>query len=59
MINSIEPFAVKVSGLLLLLSIVLFTGCATVPGDYPGTSSTAFGGYLDTRLGAMIEEEAV
>ena len=51
MINSIEPFAVKVSGLLLLLSIVLFTGCATVPGDYPRTSSTAFEGYLDTRLG--------
>ena len=59
MINSIEPFAVKVSGLLLLLSIVLFTGCATVPGDYPRTSSTAFEGYLDTRLGAMIEEDAV
>ena len=43
---------------LLLLTCVLFAGCATVPKDYPRTPSTAFQDYLDTSVGQLFEEAA-
>jgi len=46
------------SGLLLLLIGLMFTGCATVPKDYPRTESTAFQDYLDTSVGQLFEEAA-
>ena len=45
--------------LLLLLIGLLFTGCASVPKDYPRSSSTAFEDYLDTSVGQLFEEAAV
>ena len=44
---------------LLLLIGLLFTGCASVPKDYPRTSSTAFEDYLDTSVGQLFEEAVV
>ena len=44
---------------LLLLIGLLFTGCASVPRDYPRTSSTAFQDYQDTSVGQLFEEAAV
>jgi putative cardiolipin synthase len=43
---------------LLLLVGVLFTGCATVPKDYPRTPSTAFTEYTATSLGQLFEATA-
>ena len=43
---------------LLLLTCVLFAGCATVPKEYPRTTSTAFQDYLDTSVGQLFEEAA-
>jgi putative cardiolipin synthase len=37
----------------------LFTGCASVPKDYPRALSTAFPDYLDTSIGRLFEEAAV
>ena len=34
-------------------------GCATLPEDYPRTTSTAFHEYLDTGVGQLFEEAAV
>jgi putative cardiolipin synthase len=44
---------------LLLLIGLLFTGCASVPKDYPRTSSMAFQDYQDTSVGQLFEEAAV
>ena len=44
---------------LLLLIGLLFTGCASVPKDYPRTSSTAFEDHLDTNVGQLFEEAVV
>ena len=44
---------------LLLLIGLLFTGCASVPKDYPRSSSTAFEDHLDTSVGQLFEEAAV
>jgi putative cardiolipin synthase len=44
---------------LLLLIGLLFTGCATVPTDYPRSESTAFQDYLDTTGGQLFEAAAV
>jgi len=44
--------------LLVLLIGVLFTGCATVPTDYPRTPSTAFTDHTATSLGQLFEEAA-
>ena len=46
------------SSFLLLLISFLFTGCASVPKDYPRTESTAFEGYLDTSVGQLFEQAA-
>jgi hypothetical protein len=43
----------------LLLIGLLFTGCASVPEDYPRTTSVAYQDYLDTSLGQLFEEVAV
>ena len=43
---------------ILLLVALLFTGCASVPKDYPRTSSTAFEDYLDTSQGRFFEQAA-
>jgi putative cardiolipin synthase len=43
---------------LLLLTCVLFAGCATVPKEYPRITSTAFHDYLDTSVGQLFEESA-
>jgi cardiolipin synthase C len=43
----------------LALAGLLFTGCASVPEDYPRTTSTAYQDYLDTSLGQLFEEVAV
>jgi hypothetical protein len=40
---------------LLLLIGLLVTGCASVPKDYPRTSSTAFENYQDTSVGQLFE----
>ena len=47
------------TGFAILLASLLFTGCASVPKDYPRTSSTAFTEYLDTGVGQLFEEAAV
>ena len=47
------------SGFAILLASLLFTGCASVPKDYPRTSSTAFTDYLNTSVGQLYEEAAV
>jgi putative cardiolipin synthase len=44
--------------LLFLLVGVLFTGCATVPKDYPRTPSAAFTEYTATSLSRLFEEAA-
>ena len=44
---------------LLLVTGFLLTGCASVPKDYPRSSSTAFEDYLDTSVGQLFEEAAV
>jgi hypothetical protein len=44
--------------LLFLLIGVLFTGCATVPKDYPRTPSTAFADPTATSLGQVFEATA-
>jgi hypothetical protein len=46
------------SCMLLLLVGVLFTGCASVPKDYPRTPSTAFPDYASTTIGAYFEKAA-
>ena len=42
--------------LLLMLAVVLFTGCASVPKDYPRTPSTAFPDHASTAIGALLRE---
>jgi putative cardiolipin synthase len=44
--------------LAILFVALLFSGCATVPKDYPRTESTAFQDYLDTSVGQLFEEAA-
>ena len=44
---------------VFLLFAMLVTGCASVPNDYPQTTSSAFTNYLDTSVGQLFEEEAV
>jgi len=44
--------------LLMLLIGFSLTSCATLPEDYPRTSSTAFPDYLDTSVGQLFEETA-
>ena len=44
---------------LLLLVGVSLTSCATLPENYPRTSSTAFQDYLQTSVGQFFEEAAV
>lgn len=44
--------------IFLLLIFLLFSGCASVPRDYPRTSSTAFEDYLDTSQGRFFEQAA-
>ena len=46
---------VRASKFLTLL-VVLVTGCATVPKDYPRTASASFPDYADTAIGAYIEK---
>jgi hypothetical protein len=53
LIDMFKPF------FLLLLIGLLFTGCATVPTDYPRSESTAFEDYLDTTGGQLFEAAAV
>ena len=45
--------------LLILLSLSLLAGCASVPEDYPRTPSSAYQDYLDTSVGQLFETEAV
>ena len=44
------------SCMLLMLVGVLFTGCASVPKDYPRSPSTAFPDYASTAIGAYFEK---
>lgn len=44
--------------ILLMLVVVLFTGCASVPKDYPRTHSTAFPDYASTAIGTYFEKAA-
>ena len=44
--------------ILLMLAAVLFTGCASVPKDYPRTPSMAFPDYASTAIGAYFEKAA-
>ena len=41
---------------LFFLVSLLFTGCASVPEDYPRTASTAFGDYQTTTLGRFFDK---
>jgi len=45
--------------MLSLLVGCMAMGCATVPEDYPRSTSTAFPDYLDTSLGKLFEEAAL
>ena len=47
--------ALRRACLLLTLAAVLFTGCASVPKDYPRTPSTAFPDHASTAIGAYFE----
>ena len=40
----------------LTLLVVMLTGCATVPKDYPRTPSTSFPDYASTAIGAYLEK---
>jgi putative cardiolipin synthase len=42
--------------LLLLLLGFLLSGCASIPEDYPRSSSTAFGDYQATTLGRFFDK---
>jgi putative cardiolipin synthase len=42
----------------LTLAIVLLTGCASVPQDYPRTPSTTFADYASTAVGAYLDKAA-
>jgi putative cardiolipin synthase len=44
--------------MLLILAVVLLTGCASVPKDYPRTPSKAFPDYASTAIGAYLEKAA-
>ena len=44
--------------MLIMLAVVLFTGCASVPKDYPRTPSTAFPDHASTAIGAYLEKAA-
>ena len=46
------------SCMLLMLAGVLFTGCASVPKEYPRTPSMAFPDYASTAIGAYFEKAA-
>jgi len=46
------------SFMLLMLAVVLFTGCASVPKDYPRTPSKAFSESASTAIGAYFEKAA-
>jgi putative cardiolipin synthase len=53
MINSsIKNFSV------ILFALLLVTGCASVPKDYPRTPSTAFQEYRATSVGKLFEQAA-
>ena len=39
-----------------MLAVLLFTGCASVPKDYPRSPSTAFPDYASTAIGAYFEK---
>ena len=41
-----------------MLAVVLFTGCASVPKDYPRPPSTAFLDHASTAIGAYFERAA-
>jgi len=56
--DAVEIANILTFGLLLLLIGLLFTGCASVPKDYPRTESTAFKNYQDTSMGQQFEEAA-
>jgi putative cardiolipin synthase len=43
---------------LLLLIVISTTSCATLPEDYPRTTSTAFQKHLETSVGQLFEEVA-
>ena len=45
--------------ILLLPAAVPFSGCATLPEDYPRDRSTAFEDYQQTSVGEFFEEAAV
>ncbi len=44
--------------LLLMLAVVLLTGCASVPKEYPRTPSKAFPDHASTAIGAYFEKAA-
>ena len=44
--------------LRLMLAVVLFAGCASVPKDYPRQPSTAFPDHASTAIGAYFERAA-
>lgn len=44
---------------VFLLLVMLITGCASVPTDYPRTQSTPLTNHLDTGTGQFSEEAAV
>jgi putative cardiolipin synthase len=46
------------SSLLIMLAGVLFTGCASVPKDYPRTPSKALPDHASTAIGAYFAKEA-
>ena len=46
------------SWLLLVVSMLVLAGCATVPKDYPRTASTAFQAHESTTIGREVAELA-
>ncbi len=43
---------------LLLFTVVVVAGCATLPDDYPRTDSTAIDNYQQTSVGRFFDEAA-
>jgi len=45
-------------GLCLALTALVLAGCASVPKDYPRTTTTAYSGYASTPIGRYVEQAA-
>ncbi len=47
----------KKNKILIIIAILFLTGCATLPKDYPRTSTSAYPYYKTTKIGRLFEKE--